>query len=155
MFLVHELLEHLDHIGPGRICVIDCWRIVSGREEVSIAGYRADGALDLKKLRVNPREWDAMPDGQLLAIQKGEGEGDITDFNAVLHWSDELRARMSTRRWALSPGRYWTSPIRVASDQDASATVSLSPCITKRRAAPFVRDRWRSYVFEKYVFFVP
>ena len=53
-------------------------------------------AYDLKTLRVNPREWDVMPDGRLLAIQKGEGEGDITDFNVVLHWSDELRARMST-----------------------------------------------------------
>lgn len=30
------------------------------------------------------------------------------------------------------------------SDQEASPTMSLSPCITKRRAAPFVRDSWRS-----------
>jgi serine/threonine protein kinase/Tol biopolymer transport system component len=52
-------------------------------------------AYDLKKLRVNPKEWDVMPDGRLLAIQKGEGEGDITDFNIVLNWSDELRARMT------------------------------------------------------------
>jgi hypothetical protein len=36
-----------------------------------------------------------MPDGRLLAIQKGEGEDDITDFNVVLHWLDELRSRVS------------------------------------------------------------
>ena len=35
-------------------------------------------AYDLKKLRVNPFEWDLLPDGRLLAIQKGEGEDDIT-----------------------------------------------------------------------------
>jgi serine/threonine-protein kinase len=121
----------------------------SGRDEVYVAGYGADGALgpatmvssgggvqpawanggrrlfysndpdkvmsvdisvtpkltasapvvayDLKKLRVNPTEWDVMPDGRLLAIQKGEGEGDITDFNVVVNWFDELRARMGTR----------------------------------------------------------
>ena len=121
----------------------------SGRTEVYVASYRADGALgpatlvssgggvqpawanggrrlfyyndpnnvmsvdisvtpkltasapamvyDLNKLRVNPAEWDVMPDGRLLAIQKGEGEGDITDFDVVLHWLDELRARMTKR----------------------------------------------------------
>jgi len=53
-------------------------------------------AYDLKKLRVNPIEWDIMPDGRLLAIQKGQGEDDITDFNVVLNWIDELRARMTT-----------------------------------------------------------
>jgi serine/threonine-protein kinase len=54
-------------------------------------------AYDLKKLRVNPGEWDIMPDGRLLAIQKGEGEDDITAFNVVLNWLDELRARMTRR----------------------------------------------------------
>ena len=52
-------------------------------------------AYDLKRLRVNPNEWDVMPDGRLLAIQKGEGERDITDFNVVLNWIDELRARVT------------------------------------------------------------
>ena len=52
-------------------------------------------AYDLKKLHVNSSEWDAMPDGRLRAIQKGEGEDDITVFNVVLHWLDELRARMT------------------------------------------------------------
>jgi len=51
-------------------------------------------AYDLKKLRVNPGEWDIMPDGRLFAIQKGPGEDDITAFNVVLNWFDELRVRM-------------------------------------------------------------
>ncbi len=50
---------------------------------------------DLRKLRVNRREWDVMPDGRIFAIQKGEGEDDITQFNLVLNWSGELRERMS------------------------------------------------------------
>jgi Tol biopolymer transport system component len=54
-------------------------------------------AYDLKQLRVNPGDWDIMPDGRLLAIQKGEGEDDITSFNVVLNWLDELRARMTPR----------------------------------------------------------
>jgi len=52
-------------------------------------------AFDLKKLRVNAGEWDIMPDGRLLAIQKGEGEDEITSFSVVLNWVDELRARMT------------------------------------------------------------
>ena len=52
-------------------------------------------AYDLKTLRVDPTEWDILPDGRLLAIQKGEGEDDITAFNVVLNWFDELRARMT------------------------------------------------------------
>jgi len=52
-------------------------------------------AHDLKKLRVNQFEWDVMPDGRILAIQKGEGEDDITQFNLVLNWSQELRQRMA------------------------------------------------------------
>jgi Tol biopolymer transport system component len=54
-------------------------------------------AYDMKKLRVNSGEWDIMPDGRLLAIQKGAGEDDITVFNVVLNWLDELRARMTRR----------------------------------------------------------
>jgi Tol biopolymer transport system component len=54
-------------------------------------------AYDLRKLRVNPTEWDIMPDGRLLAIQKGEGEDEITVFNLVLNWLDELRARVTKR----------------------------------------------------------
>jgi len=131
----------------GRLVAFDSDE--SGRDEVYVAGYRADGALgppttvssgggvkpawandgrrlfyynrpdrvmsvdlsvtprltasapvvayDLKKLRVNPTEWDIMPDGRLLAIQKGEGEGDITDFNVVLNWLDELGTRVTTQ----------------------------------------------------------
>jgi hypothetical protein len=39
-----------------------------------------------------------MPDDRrLLAIQKGEGEDDITASTSSSHWLDELRAR-TTRR---------------------------------------------------------
>ena len=52
-------------------------------------------AYDLKKLRVNPDAWDILPDGRLLAIQRGEGEDDVTEFNIVLNWFTELRERMA------------------------------------------------------------
>ena len=55
-------------------------------------------AYDLKKLRINPGEWDVLPDGRLVAIQKGEGEDDITQFNVLLNWFDELRVRMGKGR---------------------------------------------------------
>ena len=54
-------------------------------------------AYDLKKLHVNSGDWDIMPDGRLIAVQKGEGEDDITSFDVVLNWIDELRARMKVR----------------------------------------------------------
>jgi hypothetical protein len=63
----------------------------------SVAASAPVLAYDLKQLRVNPGDWDIMPDGRLLAIQKGEGEDDITSFNVVLNWLDELRARMTPR----------------------------------------------------------
>lgn len=52
-------------------------------------------AFDLKRLRVNPFQWDILPDGRLLAIQRGEGEDDITNINIVLNWSTERRRRMN------------------------------------------------------------
>jgi Tol biopolymer transport system component len=76
---------------PNRVMSVDI--SVTGRLTASAPAE----AYDLKKLRVNPNEWDVMPDGRLFAIQKGEGEGDLTDFNVVLNWTDELRARMGTR----------------------------------------------------------
>ena len=51
-------------------------------------------AYDLKKLRVNSEQWDILPDGRLLAIQRGEGDDDITDLNIVLNWLTEFRQRM-------------------------------------------------------------
>jgi serine/threonine-protein kinase len=48
---------------------------------------------DLKKLRVNA--WDILPDGRLLAIQRGEGEDEVKEYNIVLNWFSELRARMA------------------------------------------------------------
>jgi Tol biopolymer transport system component len=51
-------------------------------------------AYDLNKLRVNPNLWDILPDGHLLAIQRGEGEDEVNEFNVVLNWFTELRQRM-------------------------------------------------------------
>jgi serine/threonine-protein kinase len=51
-------------------------------------------AYDLKKLRVNLSQWDILPDGSLLAIQRGEQEDDIREFNVVLNWMTEFRERM-------------------------------------------------------------
>jgi serine/threonine-protein kinase len=52
-------------------------------------------AYDLAKLRVNPNSWDILPDGRLLAIQRGQGEDEVTQFNIVLNWFNELRQRMA------------------------------------------------------------
>ena len=51
---------------------------------------------DLRKLRsVGSSTYDVLPDGRLLIIQNGEEEDDITQFNVVLGWFDEVRARMA------------------------------------------------------------
>lgn len=51
-------------------------------------------AYDLRNLRVNLSQWDILPDGRLLAIQRGEQEDDIREFNLVLNWMTEFRERM-------------------------------------------------------------
>ena len=84
----HRLFYYND---PNRVMSVD----ISVTPRLSVSAPVV--AYDLKKLRVNPSEWDVLPDGRLLAIQKGEGEDDITAFNVVLNWLDELRARMTTR----------------------------------------------------------
>ena len=55
---------------------------------------------DLNKLRVNAVSWDILPDGRLLAVQRGDGEDDVKELNIVLNWFSELRQRMAqgTRR---------------------------------------------------------
>jgi hypothetical protein len=49
---------------------------------------------NFKKLGVVALEWDILPDGRLIGIQKGQGEDDITKFHVVLNWFDELKAKM-------------------------------------------------------------
>ena len=53
-------------------------------------------AHDLKKLRVNPNAWDILPDGRLLAIQRGEGEDDITEFTSF--WTGSPNSASVWRR---------------------------------------------------------
>jgi len=48
-----------------------------------------------RSLREARFEWGVMPDGRILAIQRGEGEDDITPFDVVLGWSRELREQMA------------------------------------------------------------
>jgi hypothetical protein len=37
---------------------------------------------------------DILPDGRLLAVQRGEGEGNPTRVEVVLNFAEELKARM-------------------------------------------------------------
>jgi hypothetical protein len=55
-------------------------------------------AFDLERLRVDDQDFDSLPDGRLLVIQKGEEEDDITRFNVVLNWTDELARRVGARK---------------------------------------------------------
>jgi hypothetical protein len=55
---------------------------------------------DLRRLRValdRRSQWDILPDGQLIAIQKGDGEHDVASFSVVLNWTEELKQRVPTR----------------------------------------------------------
>jgi len=56
-------------------------------------------AWDLDALRIANFRWighlfDFLPDGRMLAVQKAEGEGDPTQINVVLNFSEELKQRM-------------------------------------------------------------
>jgi hypothetical protein len=57
-------------------------------------------AHDLNRLRVYEVSWEILPNGRLLAVQRGDGEDDVKEVNIVLNWFNELRQRMaqSTRR---------------------------------------------------------
>ena len=57
---------------------------------VSEAAGRTTG-----RLREARFEWDVLPDGRILAIQRGEEEDDITHFDIVLGWTRELREQMA------------------------------------------------------------
>jgi Tol biopolymer transport system component len=58
--------------------------------------------LDFRKLRVDPGQYDVLPDGGVLVVQKGEEEDDITQYNLVLNWTEELRERSRGSREAQS-----------------------------------------------------
>jgi hypothetical protein len=57
-------------------------------------------AFDMQKLRAVPRTFSMLGDGRMLFIQKGEEEDDVTQFNVILGWSEELRTRMKASRVA-------------------------------------------------------
>jgi Tol biopolymer transport system component len=53
---------------------------------------------NLEQLRINDTEWDILPDGSLFAIQKGEEEDDITRYDVVLNFTEELKQRLKAAR---------------------------------------------------------
>jgi dipeptidyl aminopeptidase/acylaminoacyl peptidase/predicted Ser/Thr protein kinase len=55
---------------------------------------------NLRKLRTGNQVFDVLPDGRLFIIQNGEEEDDITQFNVVLGWFDEVKGRMAKARGA-------------------------------------------------------
>jgi serine/threonine-protein kinase len=55
-------------------------------------------AWDLAALGVADNLFDILPDGRLLAIQKGEGEGEITRFDLTLNFFDELKQRFAAKK---------------------------------------------------------
>src|SRR5262249_2724860 len=69
--------------------------VVTLETKPTISASTPSLAYDLAKLRVNPDSWDILPDGRLLAIQRGQGEDEVTQFNIVLNWLTELRQRMA------------------------------------------------------------
>ena len=51
-------------------------------------------AYDLRKLRVRGdigKQWDVLPDGRPIAIQKGDHEDEVTSMTVVLNWLELLR----------------------------------------------------------------
>ena len=82
------------------------------------------------------------------AIDTPTGQTSCAALLAITLLSAELDAALAATAAAAvsqfeSPPRV-VAPNQSPTDQDPSSTVSFSPCITKRSAAPFVRDIWRS-----------
>jgi hypothetical protein len=53
---------------------------------------------NLLDLHVSINEWDALPDGGLIVIRKGEEEDEIARFDVVAGWDGELRGMMGKGR---------------------------------------------------------
>ena len=49
---------------------------------------------NLAQLRVDNLQWDILPDGSLFAVQKDEREDEVTRFDVVLNFTEELRQRV-------------------------------------------------------------
>jgi Tol biopolymer transport system component len=63
------------------------------QQEPRLAAGTPAPAWDLEKLRVAPGLYDILPGGNLLAIQKGDGEDDVRRLDVALAFDQELRAR--------------------------------------------------------------
>jgi Tol biopolymer transport system component len=74
---------------PGRVMFMNIERT---------AGIRASAPvllLDLKSAGMDVNTWDILPDGRLVAIKLGEGEGDVTSYSVILNWLDSVRGKLN------------------------------------------------------------
>jgi len=54
--------------------------------------------LDFDKLRVSPGQWSVLPDGRFFAGLRNANEDEITRYDLVLNWTDELKRKMRDAR---------------------------------------------------------
>ena len=71
------------------------WRVsLDARPELTV--HAPEEILDLDKVGLDTAA--VLADGRFLAIVKAEGEGEITRYDLVLHWTRELERKMQTVR---------------------------------------------------------
>ena len=73
---------------PGRVMFMDI---------ETIGGVRASAPqllVDLKSAGLDFNTWDILPDGRLVGIKLGEGEGDVMSFSVILNWLDSIRPNL-------------------------------------------------------------
>ena len=50
--------------------------------------------LDLKAAGLDIENWDILPDGRIVGIKLGAGEGDVTSYSVILNWVESIRSRL-------------------------------------------------------------
>ena len=73
---------------PGRVMFMDIEKT---------GGVRASAPqllVDLKSAGLDFNTWDILPDGRLVGIKLGEGEGDVMSFSVILNWLDSIRPNL-------------------------------------------------------------
>ena len=74
--------------APGRVMFMNIEKTAGVRASVPQL------LLDLKSAGLDLSNWDILPDGRLVGIKLGEGEGDVTSFSVILNWLDAIRAKL-------------------------------------------------------------
>jgi hypothetical protein len=71
---------------------------VSIRTEPGLSASDPAPVFDLVELRAVSPAWTSviLPDGRLLFAQKGEEERDLTHYNVILNWSQQLEQHDSS-----------------------------------------------------------